>query len=122
MSAPKWGFRFVPLAEVARDITGERNYEHAQEELDEFLSEVFSDFHEFADAMLYDHKGFWVMQKADCDHLREQFRVWKAMRIEEKQSEVGKQTKNLNRGKTKAPTASSEKPGKKSPSIRKKNP
>ena len=67
--------------------------------------------------MLYDHKGFWVMQKADCDHLREQFRVWKAMQIEEKQSEAGKQTKNLKRGKTKAGTAS----GQKSPTARKKN-
>jgi hypothetical protein len=117
VSAPKWGFRFVPLAEIPRDVTGERSYKRAQEELDEFLfPEVFADFQEFADAMLYDHKGFWVMQRADCNHLREQFRAWKAIQLEEKQSEAGRQqAENLNRGKTKAPAASGKKsrPGRK---------
>ena len=103
-SRSKHGFIYLPLPEAAKSISGERSYRRAMEAL-----EVFPDFKERVEEAAYEHLGFPVLQTVDCDHLREEFRILKAMLTEEKQSEAGKQSQNLKRGKTKAPTASGKK-------------
>jgi hypothetical protein len=111
---------FVPLAECAKRIAQEPDLLLAEDALQEFLSA----HPEAAEQVLYQEDGFWGMEWLDVEHLRVEYRIWKERQIaikqseiREKQSEAGRQTKNLKRGKTKAASAS----GKKSSKPRRKN-
>ena len=88
---------FLLLTQAAQYVTEEEDPHKARRNLAKF----YEAHPESVEETLTEFRGFYGIFAANCELLRAVYRDWRELQGRDKQSEAGKRSKNLKRGRDK---------------------